>query len=49
MPKKLIITGSGIKSLSHLTVESQAAIEQADIVLYLLNEPILAQWVDAKA
>ena len=49
MPKKIIITGSGIKSLSHMTVESLAAIEQADIVLYLLNESILAQWVEEKA
>ena len=49
MPKKLIITGSGIKSLSHLTMESQAAIEQADVVLYLLNEPTIAQWVEKKA
>ena len=47
--KKLIITGSGIKSLSHLTRESEIAIEQANLVLYLVNEPIMAQWIQDKA
>jgi len=49
MLKKLIITGSGIKSLSHLTKESEAAIEQAEFVLYLVNEPIMGQWIEKKA
>lgn len=43
--KKLIITGCGIKSLSHLTRENEAAIKQADLVLYLVNEPIIEQWL----
>ena len=47
--KKLIITGCGIKSLAHLTEESKAAIEQADLVLYLVNEPIAAQWIQNKS
>lgn len=43
--KKLIITGSGIKFYSHLTNETQSAIQSADYVLYLLNEPAIKQWV----
>lgn len=49
MKKKLIVTGCGIKALSHLTNESMAAIEQADIVLFLVNEPITAQWLMKKS
>lgn len=47
--KKLIITGCGIKSLSHLTRENEAAIKQADLVLYLVNEPIVAHWIQCKS
>jgi len=39
------LIGSGIKSISHLTVEAQACIKQADKVLYLVNEPIIEQWI----
>lgn len=49
MKKKLIVTGCGIKALSHFTNESIAAIEQADIVLFLVNEPITAQWLIKKS
>ncbi len=34
---KLVIVGSGIKFMSHLTIEVKAHIEQADKVLYLIN------------
>lgn len=43
--KKLIIAGSGIKFLSHLTVEVKAAIETSSCVVYLLNEPAIKKWV----
>jgi uncharacterized protein YabN with tetrapyrrole methylase and pyrophosphatase domain len=49
MAKKLLITGSGIKSLSHFTKETEAAIAQANYVLYLVNEPITAQWIANKS
>lgn len=49
MVKQLIITGSGIKALSHITKETEIAIEQADYVLYLVNEPITAQWIENKS
>jgi tetrapyrrole methylase family protein / MazG family protein len=43
--KKLALIGSGIKSISHLTIEAQAYIKQADCVLYLVNEPIFEKWL----
>ena len=43
--KKLIITGCGIKSLSHLTKENEIAIKQAEKVCYLVNEPVSAAWI----
>lgn len=42
----LAIVGTGIKSISHLTTEAKAHIEQADKVYYLVNEPILAKWIE---
>lgn len=45
MSKKLVLVGSGIKAISHLTIEAQAYIKQADCVLYLVNEPIIEKWL----
>lgn len=44
----LIVVGSGIKSLSHLSTEAISAIKQADIVLHSVNEPILVSWIKTK-
>lgn len=41
----LIVVGSGIKFLSHLTVETKTYIENADKVLYLVNEPLMKEWI----
>lgn len=41
----LCILGSGIKSIAHLSYESQLYIKKADIVLFLLNEPILENYI----
>lgn len=41
----LIIVGSGIKFMSHLTTEAKACIEKADKVLYLINEPVMQEWI----
>jgi len=41
----LIIVGAGIKFMSHLTSEAKACIEQADKVLYLVNEPAMQEWI----
>jgi uncharacterized protein YabN with tetrapyrrole methylase and pyrophosphatase domain len=44
----LTIVGSGIKFLSHLTLEAKTQIEHADRLLYLLNDPALQQWVQQR-
>lgn len=41
----LIIVGSGIKFMSHLTIEAKACIEKANKVLYLINEPAIEEWI----
>ena len=41
----LVIVGSGIKSLAHMTVEAQGWIRQADIVLYCVSDPITEIWI----
>jgi len=42
---KITIVGSGIKSLSHLTIEAQSYITNSDKVLYLINEPAMQEWI----
>ncbi|MDR3490819.1 MAG: SAM-dependent methyltransferase [Gammaproteobacteria bacterium] len=42
----LIVVGSGIKFMSHLTIESKACIEKSDKVLYLVNEPAMQSWIE---
>lgn len=39
------MVGSGIKCISHLTTEAKSYIEQSDIVLYLVNDPIMKEWI----
>ncbi len=41
----LVVVGSGIKFLSHLTNETKIYMEQADIILYLVNEPAMKEWL----
>jgi len=43
--KQLSLVGTGIKTLSHLTKEAEAHIKQADIVLSLVNEPVMMEWI----
>jgi uncharacterized protein YabN with tetrapyrrole methylase and pyrophosphatase domain len=45
----LILVGSGIKFHCHLTQEAKMYIEQADSVLYLVNEPLMQQWIEKYA
>lgn len=42
----LIIVGSGIKFMSHLTVEVKSCIEKSEKVLYLVNEPLMQEWLE---
>lgn len=41
----LVVVGSGIKFLSHLTIEAKTHIEQADKVLFLVNDPAMKEWL----
>ncbi|HGF0738819.1 SAM-dependent methyltransferase [Legionella pneumophila] len=46
---KLIVVGTGIKSISHLTEETKRVIQNADKVLYLVNENNIKQWIQREA
>lgn len=46
---KLILVGSGIKSVAHITQETQKVIQSADKVLYLVNEDLLKEWIQREA
>jgi uncharacterized protein YabN with tetrapyrrole methylase and pyrophosphatase domain len=41
----LTIVGTGIAAGSHLTAESREALEGADLVLFLVVEPVAASWL----
>jgi uncharacterized protein YabN with tetrapyrrole methylase and pyrophosphatase domain len=41
----LIVVGTGIKSIAHLTEETKRVIQNADKVLYLVNEDNLKAWL----
>jgi hypothetical protein len=43
---KLVVIGSGIKSIGHFTLESQAHLQQADIVLYAAADPVTDMWIE---
>ena len=43
--KKLIICGTGIQYLTHLTHEAKLHISTSEIVLYLLNDPMTKKWI----
>jgi uncharacterized protein YabN with tetrapyrrole methylase and pyrophosphatase domain len=42
---KLVLTGSGIKTISHLSLEAKQSIENANHVLFLVNEPVMEQYI----
>ncbi|QLZ68981.1 methylase [Legionella sp. PC1000] len=46
---KLIVCGSGIKSVSHLTEETKYIIKNSDKVLYLVNEHNLKSWIQRES
>lgn len=43
----LVVVGSGIKCMSHITFEAKSCIEKADKVLYLVNEPAMQEWIQS--
>ena len=46
-PAALAVVGLGISVPAHVTVAAQACIEQADEVLYLIPDPVAAQWIES--
>jgi siroheme synthase len=42
---RLIIAGSGIRAVGQLTLETVAWIEAADVVCYVLADPVTERWV----
>ncbi|ALX16839.1 hypothetical protein P350_34985 [Burkholderia cepacia JBK9] len=45
---RLVVIGSGIKAVAHFTLEAQAHIQQADIVLYAAADPVTDMWIEAQ-
>lgn len=45
----LIVVGSGIKTIAHITEETKKIIQHADKVLYLVNEDNLKAWIQRAA
>jgi hypothetical protein len=43
---KLVVVGSGIKAVGHFTLEAQAHMQQADIVLYAAADPVTDMWIE---
>ncbi|BAQ68057.1 hypothetical protein NHU_00890 [Rhodovulum sulfidophilum] len=41
----LVVVGSGIKSVGHLTVETKGWIQQSDVVLYCVADPTTEVWI----
>lgn len=41
----LVVVGSGIKSIAHITTETRNTIKQADKVLYILADYLTKQWI----
>lgn len=46
-PKKhyLAVFGSGIKTIAHCTKEAETYLRKSDKLLYLVNEPIMKEWI----
>lgn len=43
----LVVVGTGIKVVGHMTLEAQAFIQQAEKVLYLVANEIMVEWIRA--
>lgn len=41
----LIVVGSGIKSVGHFTLETQAWIRESDVVVYCVADPVTEIWI----
>jgi uncharacterized protein YabN with tetrapyrrole methylase and pyrophosphatase domain len=45
VPGSLTVVGTGIRLVGHMTLESRAAIESADELLYVTADPVMAAWL----
>jgi precorrin-6B methylase 1 len=45
-PGRLVVVGTGIQTVGHLTNESRAWIESADVIFYLAADPVVAEVID---
>ena len=45
----LVVVGSGIKSVGHMTIEAKGWIEQSDVVLYCVADPVTEIWIKQRA
>lgn len=45
---KLVFVGLGVKSVSHVTLEAQAWIKEADIVIHHVTDPATERWIAIK-
>jgi uncharacterized protein YabN with tetrapyrrole methylase and pyrophosphatase domain len=43
--KLFALVGTGIKTISHITEEAKGYISSCDLVLYLINEPVLESYI----
>lgn len=43
--KKLVIAGTGIKTVAHITEETKNYIQACDKVMYLINEPAMQKYI----
>jgi precorrin-3B methylase len=41
----LTVVGTGIQLIGHLTLAAKAWIEQADLVLFAVADPVTAKWL----
>lgn len=44
-PGRLVVVGSGIRAVGQLTLETVSWIEAADVVCYVLADPVTERWV----
>lgn len=46
-PGSLIVLGTGIEAIGHVTVAARRALEGADEVLHLVPDPLTARWIES--
>ena len=47
MAGSLLIVGTGLSAAAHMTLETKSLIEQAEKVVYVVADPVTAQWLES--